>query len=128
MSFAATALAPVIQLCKPDGSSAECHRPLLRSSMTGRPAPAKFEPPKNQPVRPVTSTFVYWLWLLSGGTYLVASRRVQLCEVAGTGATTEVAARTAAAIRRGKISPPGLAMVVWAGLAVARLARYRLLR
>ena len=86
MSFAATALAPVIQLCNPRGSSEECHRPLLRSSATGRPEPAKFEPPKNQPVRPVTSTSVYWLWLLSGGTYLVASRSVQLGAEAGTGA------------------------------------------
>jgi hypothetical protein len=61
----------------------------------------------------VTSTFVYWLWLLSGGTYLVASRKIQLCEEAGTGAATEVAARTTVlatpdkAIRRGKISASG---------------------
>ena len=55
--------------------------PALAALLDDRPpAPAKFEPPKNQPVRPVTSTFVYWLWLLSGGTYLVASRKIQLCE------------------------------------------------
>src|SRR5712691_1291554 len=118
MSLAETALAPVIQLCIPGGSCAECHRPLLRSSITGRPGPAKFEPPKNQPVRPVTSTSVYWLRLLSGGTYLVASRSVQdFVAVRGPGAdasagtdavtTAAVAITPPTTIRRGRIGASG---------------------
>src|SRR5260370_10377236 len=96
-----SALAARIELCRPDGRVSVCQWPLWRRSISGTPRPAKFEPPKNQPVRPSATTLVNSLRLVSGGNHLVASLSSHVfcdgTEAAARGMAVSPAARTAAA-------------------------------